>query len=121
MTLAHVVAGIHPHRLRNASGAAPRGPQRGGRASCADWRAFSAVSCQNWGFRQGFNETLTQQKQNLAELQVGYTDLVLIHWPGPPDPKVTKDPACQKPDADGRWGSCRRATWRGMLELLKYS
>jgi diketogulonate reductase-like aldo/keto reductase len=41
-----------------------------------------------------------------------------IHWPGPPSKDATKDPACQAPDADGRWGSCRRATWRAMLKLL---
>ena len=71
------------------------------------------------GGMQGEKEALEQQVQNLQELQIGYTDLLLVHWPGPPDPKFTKDPACLKPDPDGRWGGCRKATWRGMLTLLQ--
>lgn len=71
------------------------------------------------GAAQGFNETLLQHAENLAQLGTDYTDLLLVHWPGPPDPALTTDPACQRPDIDGRWGACRRRTWAAMLSLLE--
>lgn len=70
------------------------------------------------GSVQGYNETLAQHVQNLEELQLDYVDLLLVHWPGPPIASLTNEPACLKPDADGRWGGCRRTTWRAMIELL---
>ena len=63
---------------------------------------------------QGYNETLTQMKQVLSDLQMDYVDLLLIHWPGPGG--SGSDPACQGNQPTGR--SCRQSVWKAMEELF---
>lgn len=61
----------------------------------------------------GYNDTLKQMKPILDTLQVDYVDLLLIHWPAPPD--KSSDPTCQ--GNPPTWRECRQSTWRAMEEI----
>jgi len=68
----------------------------------------------------GYNETLNQFKQILANLQTDYVDLLLIHWPSalPPYPATT-DPFCRHNSPTYDEKKCRLSTWEAMLVIFK--
>ena len=76
----------------------------------------------------GFNETLDQAKQIVANCSSPYVDLLLIHWPtnyGPcsyhgPKPSIpTTDPKCNTALKTYSAKGCRLSTWRAMLQVWK--
>ena len=64
----------------------------------------------------GYNETFTQMKKILSDLQMDYVDLLLIHWPGNP-PNSTTDPACQGNPTT--WRGCRQSVWKALEQIFK--
>ncbi len=75
----------------------------------------------------GFNETLSQAAQILAELNDTYVDLLLVHepfsyWPDPSGAALSPstDPACNLTDAQHySERGCRLSTWRAMVEVFR--
>jgi diketogulonate reductase-like aldo/keto reductase len=76
----------------------------------------------------GYNETLDQAKQIVANYSTSYVDLLLIHWPtnyGPcsyhgPKPSIpTTDPACDTSGPHYSAKACRLSTWRAMVAVWK--
>eukprot|EP00035_Acanthoeca_spectabilis_P033361 m.23256 g.23256 ORF g.23256 m.23256 type:complete len:209 (+) comp5921_c0_seq1:13-639(+) len=72
----------------------------------------------------GYNETLQQAKEIVANYSTTYVDLLLIHWPtnyGPcsyhgPKPSIpTTDPECDTALPTYSEKGCRLSTWRAML------
>jgi len=65
----------------------------------------------------GYNYTIQSIKVTLEQLQTDYVDLMLIHWPGTPEPITDNIPPCwSKPN---NWVKCRRETWRALGDALK--
>ena len=76
----------------------------------------------------GYNETLEQARQIVANYSTSYVDLLLIHWPtnyGPcsfhgPKPSIpTTDPACDTAKPTYSAKECRLSTWRAMVQVWK--
>lgn len=76
----------------------------------------------------GYNETLEQAQQIVANYSTTHIDLLLIHWPtnyGPcsfhgPKPSIpTTDPACDTAQSTYSAKECRLSTWRAMVEVWK--
>jgi diketogulonate reductase-like aldo/keto reductase len=76
-------------------------------------------------FPLGYNETKSQAKRILADLDSSYVDLLLIHEPFSywPDPQAAQrapssDPACDlRSPATYSERGCRLSTWRALVEL----
>ena len=66
----------------------------------------------------GFNETLANVDELLADLNMTYVDLLLIHWPYSPSKIFTKDPNCRPPTA-ATAKTCRQSVWRAMEVVFK--
>ncbi|CAF3825728.1 unnamed protein product [Rotaria sordida] len=75
-------------------------------------------------FPLGFNETIQQTLDILQQLQTGWIDLLLVHWPvmkHPGQPYVPKssDPACNTTNPlTYNEKVCRLSTWSAMLVLF---
>jgi 2,5-diketo-D-gluconate reductase A len=76
----------------------------------------------------GYNETIAQAEQIVANYSTGYVDLLLIHWPtnyGPcsyhgPTPSIpTTDPACDTSLRSYSATGCRLSTWRALVVVWK--
>eukprot|EP01050_Picozoa_sp_SAG11_P001370 SAG11_NODE_58_length_19205_cov_30.697315_18_plen_260_part_00 len=77
----------------------------------------------------GFNETIAQAEQIVANYSTTYLDLLLIHWPtnygpcsyhGPPGPSIpTTDPLCDTNSKAYSAKGCRLSTWRAMVSVWK--
>lgn len=74
----------------------------------------------------GYNETLKQAAQILAELNDTYIDLLLVHEPFSywPDPSAaarapSTDPACNLTNPKYSTSGCRLSTWQAMVELWR--
>jgi len=74
----------------------------------------------------GYNETLAQAKQILADLNDTYVDLLLVHepfsyWPDPSGAakSPSSDPSCNLTSAQYSAKGCRLSTWRAMVELWR--
>ena len=72
----------------------------------------------------GFNETLSQAKRILEDLNSSHVDLLLVHepftyWPNPSGAakSPSTDPACNLSSVQYSESSCRLSTWRAMLQL----
>jgi len=64
------------------------------------------ITSKVWNTERGYKKTLSAFEKTLADLQLGYLDLYLIHWPAS---------SSQFPD----WEDVNLETWRAMTELYK--
>ena len=76
----------------------------------------------------GYNETISQAEEIVANYSTTYVDLLLVHWPvnyGPcsyhgPKPSIpTTDPACDTALASYDAKACRLSTWRALVAVHK--
>lgn len=74
----------------------------------------------------GYNETIEQAEQIVANYSTSYVDLLLIHWPvnyGPcsfhgPNPSIpTTDPSCDTSLQSYSPKECRLSTWRALVSV----
>ena len=81
-----------------------------------DWCLYACTLSGQFDIPLGYNETHIQFRQILADTQLEYVDLLLIHWPTQVVPQ-SSDPYCRwnVPTHDERL--CRLSTWKAMLEI----
>ena len=109
-------------------GAAVRDPRNGG-VRREDVFITSKVGPGGLPYPLGYNDTLRQAAQILADLNTTYVDLLLVHepfsyWPTPSAASraPSSDPACAGPGSPTYEPSgkrCRLSTWRAMVALWR--
>jgi len=67
----------------------------------------------------GYNDTLQQFQGILADTELSYIDLVLIHWPTQSASPASTEAACNPNDPKYNPKQCRVDTWRALVEIWK--
>jgi len=65
----------------------------------------------------GYDITINSVEETLKQLQTDYVDLMLIHWPGTPEPPADPKPACWS--EPNNWVQCRKNSWRALADVFK--
>jgi len=64
----------------------------------------------------GYNEVLEQFKLIQQRLQTHYVDLLLVHWPGEPQPPKN-EPRCKK--GESTYKKCRQESWKALEAIFR--
>lgn len=76
------------------------------------------ITSKLWNDKHGENDVVLSCEKSLADLQVGYLDLYLIHWPLPNHHPPGCDVAVRNPNAVPYIHENYMRTWRKMEELV---
>jgi diketogulonate reductase-like aldo/keto reductase len=76
------------------------------------------ITSKLWNDKHGDDDVIASCKQSLADLQLDYLDLYLVHWPFPNFHPAGCDVSSRSPDAKPYIHANYMKTWRKMEELV---
>src|SRR6185369_15878561 len=88
-------------------------------AECGIPRAELFVTSKLWNDKHAPADVLASCRQSLADLQLDYLDLYLVHWPFPNFHPPHCDVGSRSPDAQPYIHANFMRTWRAMEQLVE--